>query len=330
MTKTSNNIKLGIFIIVGTTLLILCLYLIGAKKNLFSQTNKVHAVFKNVGGLMSGNNVRFAGINIGTVQKVEIINDTTVVVSMVIEKNSLKFIRKQSLTDIGSDGLMGNKLVNISTPTNIPLVEVHDGDTLYSMKPVATDEMMRTLSVTNDNILDITTDLKIISKKIKDNNTLWNLLADTLLSINIKQSAANIEKTTESANNFTGHLDKMLTDIKEGNGTVGKVMYNKEMADDMQNTIKNLKDASDTAKLALHHMHEFMKDLNITPGPLGVLARDTAMANDLKSTIYNLKLSTYNLNENMKALQGNVFFRGYFKDKKKQEDKAAKEEAKKK
>ena len=113
--ETSKNIRLGIFVLAGTAFLIVALYFIGNKQNLFGSTFKISAQFNNVNGLMIGNNVRFSGIDVGTVESVEIINDSMVNVVMIIEKDVQKFIRKNAVASVGTDGLMGNKLVNINS-----------------------------------------------------------------------------------------------------------------------------------------------------------------------------------------------------------------------
>lgn len=317
MTKTTNNLKLGIFVTVGTALLILALYLIGSKKQLFSDTVKINAVFHNVDGLRTGNNVRFAGITIGTVDKINIINDTTVVVSMLIDNASIKFIRKSSLADIGSDGLMGNKLINlkIGNPESPEVIEL---DTIYSNAPIETDDMIRTLNNTNNNILLVSADLKSITKRINENKNIWSLLEDTSSTAQIRNSIRNMEAMTSNATVITANVEALLDDMKNGKGAAGKIMADEKTSEQLTEIVQNLKDATDTAKLALHHMHEFMKDLNITPGPLGVLARDTAMANDMKTIFHNLKLSSATLDDNMKALQSNFLFRKYFRKKEKE------------
>jgi len=326
MAKSTNNIKLGLFTFTGAALLILCLYLIGAKGNLFSKTITINGIFKNAEGLMSGNNVRFAGINVGTVKEVSILNDTTVSVKMIIERDAQKFIRIGSLTTIGSDGLMGNKLVNINTPLeSVNSKVIEEGDTLYSLKSVGTDEMLRTLSSTNTNINDITNDIKVLSNKLRDNSSVLNLLSDSSLVLTIKASLANLESTTKNANAFSANLDVMVANMKAGEGVAGKLTSDKKSADEFETLLQNLKDASDSAKLTLHHMHQFMRDLNLTPGPLGVLARDTVMGNDLRITMHNLKLSSISLNENMIAMRRNFLFRKYFKEQEKELEKAKKD-----
>ena len=94
--ETSKNIRVGAFVLIGTALLIFSLYLIGAKQNLFGSTFELKSQFKNVNGLMPGNNVRFTGIDVGTVKSVEIINDSTVNVTMVIEDKVQAFIKKNA------------------------------------------------------------------------------------------------------------------------------------------------------------------------------------------------------------------------------------------
>ena len=188
----SRNVKLGIFVFAGTIFFIGVLYMIGSKRNLFSSNILISAKFYNADGLMSGNSVRFAGINIGTVKNVEIINDTTVLVQMVIESNVTTHIKKNSIASIGTDGLMGNKLVNIGS-VNEAAETIEEGDELKTFKAISAAEMMQTLSVTNENIKIITEDLKQISSKLNKNNSLWNFLADTTLSENLRQTIVSIK-----------------------------------------------------------------------------------------------------------------------------------------
>ncbi len=320
MEKASSKIKLGIFVLTGTILLIITLYLIGTKQNLFNKTISVYVRFSNVGGLIAGNNVRFAGIAIGTVKDVRIENDTVVLVQMVIREDAMRYIRKSSIAEIGSDGLMGNRLVNISTPeAGSPSVE--EGDTILARNAVATDEMMRTLNTTNENVLVISSDLRKITRKIHDSNPMWDLLSDSIAADNIRQTLRNIETASSRTGQLTLDAEHILGEIRDGEGMAGKILSDDSTAHNFEQMLANLRAATDTAKLALHHMHEFMEDLNITPGPLGVLARDTVMALDMKDIFRNLNKSTELLNENLTAMRSNFLFKKYFRKKAKAEGK---------
>ncbi len=75
--RVVNNVKLGIFVLGGLLFLVFLLYMIGKNRNMFGNTYVLKARFENVSGLVAGNNVRFSGIQAGTVKKVKILNDTT-------------------------------------------------------------------------------------------------------------------------------------------------------------------------------------------------------------------------------------------------------------
>ncbi|HEV7230967.1 MAG TPA: MlaD family protein, partial [Bacteroidia bacterium] len=107
--KKSNGskIRLTLFVITGTVLFAVAVYFIGQRQRMFSSTFKINGVFKDVTGLQVGNNVRFAGINIGTVDDIEITGDTVVRVDMLVSADMRKFIKKDAVAVISSDGPLG-------------------------------------------------------------------------------------------------------------------------------------------------------------------------------------------------------------------------------
>lgn len=128
MEKTaSQKINLGLFVISGLLIFILAVYFIGDKQKMFGKTNHLEAVFNNVNGLQLGNNVRYSGISVGTVRGIEMINDTTIKVDMIIDKAIFSYIKKDAIATIGSDGLVGNMIINI-IPGNGNEPSVEPGD----------------------------------------------------------------------------------------------------------------------------------------------------------------------------------------------------------
>ena len=109
-----NNIRLGIFVTIGMLLLITAIYFIGNRQHLFSRTIRISGLFKDISGLQIGNNVRFSGINIGTIEDIVIVSDSMVRVDMILEQKTQKFIKSDAIAVIGSEGLMGNKVLNIT------------------------------------------------------------------------------------------------------------------------------------------------------------------------------------------------------------------------
>src|SRR5690606_10842131 len=142
--RKTDHLRLGLFVLAGTIVLVAGLYLLGAKRSLFHNTITVSAHFGQVSGLRAGNNVRYAGIDVGTVRSIRIVSDTAVLVTMDVRTRDASHIRNTAIASLGNDGLMGSKLVNLA-PGDGEGAPIQDQDHLRSSVPLDTDLMMRTL-----------------------------------------------------------------------------------------------------------------------------------------------------------------------------------------
>ena len=320
--ETSNYFKLGIFVLIGATLLIAALYLIGSKRNVFSSTIKVTAVFSNVNGLIPGNNVRYGGIDVGTVDDIVFQSDTGIIVKMIIQNKLKSYIKKNTLATIGTDGLMGNKLVNLIYVDEASAT-IEDGDKLKSEKPVDTEDMVRTLNMTNQNLLLITNDLKRISGKLNQKNNLFDLLGDKSIGENIKGTFTDFRSTAEKTNMIANNANALVLEMKNGKGLVGSILKDTSSIIKIKTIMKNIESVSDSLKRMSHKLNTFANNLNDNKGTVYTLTKDSVMSNNIKQTISNINKGTVILNEDLKALQSNWFFKSYFKKKEKEEKKAA-------
>ncbi|MBP9083749.1 MAG: MCE family protein [Bacteroidia bacterium] len=311
-TTSANNIRLGIFITIGTVALIAALYLIGSNRNIFSNTIKISSQFYNVNGLIPGNNVRYAGIDIGTVEKIKIENDSNVTVYMIIEKNNSIYIKKNSIASVGTDGLMGNKLININ-PGSGSAPTIEEGDVLISLRPIENDEMIRTLNTTNQNLEAITEDLKNFTSRLNKSRGILKLIEDSVSADNIRQTLAVIRDAAFNANNITLQLNKLATELNTGKGLAATLIRDTVISYELKTTISNLQQTSDSLNIISQELSQFSKQLNNKNSLLHAVSADTALAGNVKDGIENLKLSTELLNENLKAMRSNFLFRRYFK-----------------
>jgi len=147
--------RLGAFVLTALAILMGALFLIGRYQHLLGSQLALRARFGNVAGLRTGNNVRYAGIEIGTVRNLTIINDTTVEVSLSVKGGMADVIRRNAIASLGADGLMGNKVVNI-VPGIGTADLVQNGDLLASRGSIEIEDVLRTLSGSSENILTIT------------------------------------------------------------------------------------------------------------------------------------------------------------------------------
>jgi phospholipid/cholesterol/gamma-HCH transport system substrate-binding protein len=322
-----NNIKLGLFVLAGLLFLVLLLYMIGKNRSFFGANFLLKTRFENIQGLQPGNNVRYSGINVGTVKKINIISDTLMEVEFVIEDKMKNIIRSNAITSIGTDGLVGNKVLNIN-PSKQPSIMASDGDILVSKKPIDTDEMLRTLYKTNDDIAIIAGDLKATVARINNSSALWSLLSEKELPQNFRQSASNIRLASANANAMMSDLKTMVSDIKNGKGSLGAVIADTSMAYRLSAAVEKIKVVADEADTLAGEISKavisIQHDINSGEGPVHALLRDSNMVIKLNSSLDNIQRGTDAFNQNMEALKTNFLFRGYFRKIEKQRQKVNK------
>lgn len=326
--QKKNNIKLGIFVIVGLAVLIFACFIIGKNQNLFGSDFKLKVRFTNIGGLTEGNNVLFSGIQAGTVKDIYIINDTTIEVIMRINKKVKPFIHKNASATVGTEGLMGNKVINI-VPVNgkSPLVE--DGDILDAQKTASMEEIIQTLSKTNDNVQTISEVLKGTVLKI-DSSAILKLINDEQIGLSLKSSLQNVYLATKNANQMTEALNNLIADIRSGKGTAGMLLTDTAVAKQLQDAVLKIKSASINANQMTVEANQMVKSINNElqngKGSLHTLLRDSAMSKDLKNSMSNIQKGSDGFNQIMESIKHSFLFRGYFRRQereKKQEKKKA-------
>ncbi len=325
MAKTTlENLRLGIFVVVGTILLLLAAYLVGNRQNMFGKTFDVTATFKNASGLQNGNNVRFSGINVGTVNKIEMVNDTTIKVHMIIEEKMQEHIKKDAIATIGSDGLVGSMLINI-VPGKGEATLIGPGDELQSYSKVATQDMMNTLNTTNENAALMTADLlKVTQSLIKGKGTLGRLLNDTTMANDFQETITNLKYTSNLANATMAQLNKMVNDIDFEGSAAGVLLNDTISGGRMKNIVQNLETSSLEIEKMTHDLNTIIGGIKDGDGAINYLSKDSVLVNQLDRTMQSIEQGTERFNENMKALKHNFLTRGYFRKLEKQEKKEAK------
>src|SRR5579859_4563833 len=151
----SREFRLGVFIV--STLLILAagIFIIGDKQLLFRSTYHVKTDFQNVVGLDKGADVRVGGIHKGTVKRIDLPHqpDGKVTVIMDLDNTTRNIVKKDSLASIKSEGLLGDKYVEISFGSD-NAEKLKDWDTIGSEPPLEFANLMKK----TDQILDTTKD----------------------------------------------------------------------------------------------------------------------------------------------------------------------------
>lgn len=324
MEKTNTQkIKLGIFVLTGLTLFVAAVYFIGKKQNMFGQTSHISTVFNNVNGLQLGNNVRYSGINVGTVKDIEMINDTMIRVDMIINDKILPHIKTDAVATISSDGLVGNMIINI-LPGKGNAPNVKAGDVIKSFSKVRTEDILKTLSVTNENAAILTADLIKITKEITDGKgTVGMLLNDTSMANDLKETLHYLKITSQGTTTSVAQLNQLITSLNRKDNIVG-VINDTVVANKIKHIITNLEKSSIKIDSVVENLNATITNAKDGKGAINYLSNDPKLVQKIDSTMTNINQSSIKLNQNMEALKHNFFFRGYFKKQEKEQQKALK------
>jgi phospholipid/cholesterol/gamma-HCH transport system substrate-binding protein len=310
--EVKRNIKLGAFVIGGVALFLITLFYLGKENNIFSKTFTVSAVFKNVEGLKEGDNVWLSGVKIGTVKKVSIIDEGRVVVSLALKEKQNEFIKKDATANIGSDGLVGNKIVIIRPGTAEETI--HDNDTINSFSPTDTQELFNLAKDVGTDIKVITGDLRLITAKInKGEGVIGELLNEGEMAKELRASMAAIRMASENATRATNEINKILVEVNHGDGLMTKLLRDTTYAAQFSRTMENVEQVGENARKMAADLKAVTEKMNDKDNAMGVLLTDTVFAEKLKATMINLEKSSATLDENLKAMRTSWPFKKYYK-----------------
>jgi phospholipid/cholesterol/gamma-HCH transport system substrate-binding protein len=320
---TSQKIRLGLFVIIGLLIFILAIYFIGNKQQMFGKTEHLKAVFTNVGGLQLGNNVRYSGINVGTVQEISMINDTAIIVDMIIDKSIFKNIKKNAIATIGSDGLVGSMIINI-VPGKGVADFVEANDVITSFNRIRSDDMLTTLNTTNQNAALLTADLLKITKEITEGKgTVGILINDTVMANDLKKTMRYLKITSQGTSESVVKLNQLIANLNKKDNVVG-VLSDTVVANKIKSITINLEKSSREINKVVENLNATILNVKDGKGAINYLSNDPKLVKNIDSTLTNINQASSRLNENLEALKHNFFFKGYFKKQEKAKEKAKK------
>jgi phospholipid/cholesterol/gamma-HCH transport system substrate-binding protein len=316
--EAKTGIKVGAFVVGGIVLCLGSLFYIGKEGNLFNKTFTVSAAFKNVEGLTEGDNVWLSGVKIGTVQRVQIVAEGKVIVSLTLKDKQNQFIKKNATAFIGSDGLVGNKIVVIR-PGNAN-ESIQDNDTLNALSPTDTQELFNLAKDVGVSIRSITGDLKLISERLNSGKgVLGELLSGGPVSDDLRATILTLKSTGDNTNKLTLEANRILEQVGQGDGLVTKLITDSSYAKSFETALQSLSKASENSKKMTEDLQTVVAKMHSGNNAIGILMSDSLFANKLRETLENTRTASIKLDENMIALQHNFLLRGYFRKQKKAE-----------
>lgn len=301
--ENKRSVIVGIFVFLGIAILVVGVLTLGGQQKKFVKTIQLKAVFDDIGGLQTGNNIWFSGVKIGTVRKINFYGDSQVEIEMNVEKEVVDFIRKDSKATISSDGLIGNKIIVIYGGTTLAPA-VQDGDRLESVMPLDTDKMMETLQVNNENLVQITNDLKVLTSKLAAGEGIVGaVMTDSLLADNFRSIITNLNRASINSNRMLTDLNTFTGKMNQKGNLFNDLATDTVMAGDLKETMESLKVTAANSQELTQKLEVIAEKFNSKDNTMGMLLNDPEFASNLKSMMVNTDSATYNLNEGMKALE---------------------------
>ncbi len=300
MFKELEGAKLGIFLFLGTVILVLMLFILGGKNTILSSTIHVKSYFNNINGLKNGAPVYLSGYEIGSVNSIKLISDTslTVEVEMEISNENIQFIHLDSRARIETRGFIGAKYVEI-TPGSKEFPIVSDGSVIQSEELFSVNRIIRSGTQIIDYTRDLTKNLnEILTKVNQGQGTVGKLLNDEAL----------YNSTVKIVDNADSSLVTMTKDLNEISNMIETLGLN------IASILANLDSAT-------ANINSLIIDVQKGKGALGMFIGDNSVRDSLHSTVVKLsrtaaqvELGAERFAENMEALKHNWFFKKYFEE----------------
>ena len=212
-------------------------------------------------------------------------------------------------------------LINIS-PGSGDLPSVVNNDQITSFSRTDTDDILNTLSSTNENIALLTRDLlKITDNIIQGDGAITALLTDSTMTNNLRQTLINIEQVSEGSIAAVKNLESLSNDFNNEESLLGFILNDTVIVNEVKGVVRQMSESSDNLYNASKELEKATAALSQANGPVNTLLYDSTISQDLKQSIHNIKEGTVLFNENMEAMRENFLFKKYFKNQEKQQKK---------
>jgi phospholipid/cholesterol/gamma-HCH transport system substrate-binding protein len=320
--ENKRSVIVGVFVFIGLAILVVGILTLGGQQKKFVKAIHLKAVFDDIGGLQTGNNIWFSGVKIGTVRKINFYGDSQVEIEMNVEEAVVDFIRKDSKATISSDGLIGNKIIVIYGGTTLA-PPVQDGDRLESVMPLDTDKMMETLQVNNENLVEITADLKTLTSKLAAGEGIVGaVMTDSTLAENFRSILNNLNTASISSNKMIRELNTFTAKLNTKGNLFNDLATDTLLVGEIRNTMESFKATAQNSEEMTEELKAITSKINSGDNAMGLLLNDKEFAQTLKSTMERTDSAAYNLNRGLEALEYTWPFRGGFRKKAKEEAKS--------
>ncbi len=320
------NFRVGLFILITVSLFILILFFLSGEQRFFEKSYTLTTSFANTAGLIKGAAVRLSGVRIGAVTGIDFaqkpVGDKVINVTMKVNKEGMERLNPDAKATIRTEGLLGDKYIEILPGEEKPLAKLPDTMAIESQTPIEFSSIIGQSGDLLANIISISESLDKIVKGFGKEENIKNI-SKTIASL--KASSEAVQKNLEAIEHNNGilntmiygprdqsgkkidentlvklnktiaKLDKVLNEINKGDGTLHSLIYDNKLSNDIDDTMANIKTAS--GKLngengvmtelqeTMSNFREISEMLRGGEGTLGALLIDPSVYDSLKGIL---------------------------------------------
>jgi phospholipid/cholesterol/gamma-HCH transport system substrate-binding protein len=226
------EVKVGLFVVGTLVLGAIGVLLLGKSKHVFEQRVQLHATFADVAGLVQGAPVRLSGVNVGTVSQISFVAAQPrpqIRVDLEVSQSALGLVRADSLARISGQGLLGDKIVEVTAGSSSAAPIANGGDVKTAAAPDM-DKMLQQAGAVLDD-----------AKKVADR-----------MAVAVDQFADS--KTIAEVKESVVHIHGLLHATEKGDGLAHALFYDKRTADELTRLETNLSQLSAHVDRGVQHL----------------------------------------------------------------------------
>jgi phospholipid/cholesterol/gamma-HCH transport system substrate-binding protein len=338
--QSYGKIGLGVFLAGGVVLFALGLFWIGDRRQMFADNLELAAEFRNISGLARGAPVRVAGLDAGEVLEIGVPAAPTdsFLVRFRVTSNFQPIIRTDSVATIQTDGLVGNRFLQVRPGTDAA-PQVQAGSVLQGRDPVEVSALLESASLT----------VASANRAVEDIRARLDETVQAILRLNqetveiINRVGDHIDGLASTGRGIAENVEGMVADVRGGQGSLGRLLTDEQFYEDFrraaldaQETINNLRALSDNVReisdgvrsqdlgARIDTLANRMDEIGANVEGITRQARDMlgnlestgtgGLMTNVRETLNNTSRAMSNLADNTEALKRNFLFSGFFDD----------------
>lgn len=258
--NSKTQLRVGLFVSAALGLIAFLAFVVGAQQNLFTRKTEFVAIFETVDGLRPGSVVMVAGVNVGSIDSVEFMEDGRIEVRFSVVDDAAALIRGRagstpgtfeegtSQVSIGSKGMLGDKLMQITVGQRAlplwdpeqPLPASTSGDLMAAASNAmaevqGTAENLRLATdpfrdqVFSRDVARVAANVARITDMMADGNgAVQHLLTDEGTAAELDATLGNLRATSDEFARTSRSIRRIAEEIERGDGTAHALIYGDE------------------------------------------------------------------------------------------------------